>query len=147
MKNKIFAYSFLPVMALGFGFLGTNIASGHGLFGGFSNLSPDQTATQQQTMFQNEAQILGISVDELKDEWAQGKTFNQIVKDKNINQDQLQARMKDFQLQQAKSQIQVLVDKGIITQAQADSRLQFMQNQMQNNKGRMNKGFSRLFHF
>ena len=65
MKKKYLIYTILPVMA--FAVLGAGIASACGWFGGIGNLSPDEIATRQQTMFQNEAQILGISIEELKE--------------------------------------------------------------------------------
>jgi len=145
MKKKYLIYTILPAMA--FAVLGAGIASACGWFGGFGNLSPDEIATRQQTMFQNEAQILGISVDELKEDWAEGKTVQQIMQEKGITQEQVQARMKDLQTQQMKTYLQALVDKGVITQTQSDKRLQVMQNQLQNGKTgkglRMGMGFGR----
>lgn len=147
MKKKYLIYTILPAMA--FAVLGAGIASACGWFGGFGNLSSDEIATRQQTMFQNEAQILGITVDELKEDWAEGKTVQQIMQEKGITQEQVQARMKDLQIQQMKNYLQALVDKGVITQAQSDKRLQVMQNQLQNGKTgkglRMGMGFGRGF--
>jgi len=137
MKHKLLLYSLLPLAGLTF--LGANIASAHGWFGGFGGLgstaTPDEVASQQQTMFQNEAQILGISVDDVKNAWAEGKSISQLIKDKGLNQADIQARMKDFRIQQLKTQLAALVDKGVITQDQADKRLAFMQNNLQNKKG------------
>jgi len=141
MKKKYLIYTILPAMA--FSVLGAGIASAYGWFGGFGNLSSDEIATRQQTIFQNEAQILGISIDELKEDWAEGKTTRQIMQEKGITEEQVQTRMKDLQTQQMRSFIQALVDKGVITQAQADKRLQVMQNQLQN--GKMGRGFSKGF--
>lgn len=147
MKKKYLIYTILPVMA--FAVLGAGVASACGWFSGLGNLSSDEIATRQQTMFQNEAQILGISVDELKEYWAEGKTIKEIMEERGITQEQVQTRMKDFQTQQMKSYLQALVDKGVITQAQADKRLQMIQNQLQNGntgKGlRMGMGFNRGF--
>jgi hypothetical protein len=136
MKKKYLIYTILP--AISFAVLGAGIASACGWFGGFGNLSSDEIASRQQTMFQQEAQILGIGVDELKEDWASGKTIRQIMEEKGITQEQVQARMKELQTQQMKTFLQALVDKGVITQAQADKRLEIMQNQLQN--GKMNKG-------
>ncbi len=151
MKQKFFAYALLPM--LGLGLLGPGVASamGFGWFGGFGNVDPDKTATRFQNMFQNQSQIHGDNVDELKEAWADGKTIKQLMDEKDITQEQVQARMKDAQLQQLKSQLQALVSKGVITQAQADKRLQAMQNQLQNSSGRKGKmgfmgfGFGRHF--
>ena len=136
-KYKLLAYSLVPA-ALGLGIVGANIASAHGFFGGFgADLTPDQIVSRQQTMFQNEAQVLGISVDEVKEAWADGKSLWQIAQEKNISQEQIQTRMKDLALQQLKTHLQTLVDKGVITQAQADRRVQAMQNMQQKNASRM----------
>lgn len=138
-------YAFLPAV-LGLGFLGVNIASAHGLFGGFdSNLTPDELVTRQQTMFQNDAQILGIGVDEVKDAWSQGKTLERIAQEKGISQDQLKTRLQDAQKQKIKSQLQALVDKGVITQAQADKRLQVMTDRINNDNGHVGRGFHKGF--
>ena len=137
VKKKLFIYSVLPM--LGLSLLSVNIASAHGGFGGFDNLTQDQVAERQQNMFQREADILGISVDEVKNAWADGKTIKQLMDEKGIDLAQVQQRMKDVRLQQMKKHLQVLVDNGVITQAQADKRSQMMQSSVQNvvKKGRM----------
>jgi hypothetical protein len=152
MKNKIFAYTVFPAL-LGFGLLGANAVSacGFGGWGGwgfnFSNATADEIASRQTALFQYEAQILGISVDDVKNAWAEGKTIKQIMEEKNITQDQVNQRIKDYQIQQYKTQLQTLVTKGVITQAQADKRLQYMQSKIQNSNGKswmkmFRKGFS-----
>ncbi len=146
MKNKVLKYSLITAV-LGIGFLGVNLASACGWFGGFSSLTPDQIATQQQTMFQNQAQILGISVDEVKNAWTQGKSFSQLATDKGITQEQLQTKLNDFRTQQLKTQLQSLVDKGVITKTQADQRLQFMQTKQTNSAGKMGQRMFRGFGF
>jgi len=135
LKHKILAYSMVPAL-LGMGFLGVSSVSAGGLFGGFgSNLTPDQIAIQQQTMFQSEAELLGLSLEEVKDAWASGKSFAQLAKDKGITEEQLQQKIKDARLAQIKIQLQALVNKGVITQAQADKRLATMQTKQANAKG------------
>ena len=140
MKNKILAYAIFPM--LGLGIIGMNAASAHGLFGGFggmSSLTPDQIAIRQQDMFSKEAQLLGISIDDVKNGWAEGKNIVQIAQDHGITKEQLQQKMKDAQAAQLKSQLQTLVDKGILTQAQMDKRLQFVNQQTAS--GKLGKGF------
>ncbi len=145
MKSKILAYAFIPAV-LSFGLLGTSLVSAHGLFGGVGNsLTPDQIATRQQNAFTEEATVLGISVDEVKAEWAQGKTFKQIITDKNLNQNDIQARMQAARQAQMKTQLQTLVDKGIITQAQANARLAFMTSKLASGKG--HRGMGMRFRF
>ena len=75
-------------------------------------------------------EILGISVDDVKNAWADGKTMAQIIQEKGLNQDDVQKRAQDAHSARMKTQLQALVDKGIITQDQADRRLQFMHAHM-----------------
>ena len=131
MKRKIMAYAVAPAV-LGFGLLGANIASAHGLFAGFNNLTPIEIATKQSALFQNEATLLGISIDKVKEGWSQGKTLQQIAADNGVTADQLKQKMQDNRAAQMKSALQTLVSQGVITQAQADARLAFMQTRMQN---------------
>ena len=133
-KRKLLAYSVVPTLGI-VGIIGAQVVSAHGMFGMYGNATPDEIANRQQTMFQNEAQILGISVDDLKAAWAEGKSFKKIMDEKGIDQTQVQTRMKDAKISQLKTQLQTLVDKGIITQAQADKRLQVMQDRMNSNTG------------
>jgi hypothetical protein len=136
MKRKYLTYAILPVFGLAL-LAGPASASamGWGWFGGFGKTDPDTIASRMQTVFQDQANLLGISVDEVKNCWAQGKSIWQCAQDHGITQDQLQQKIKDARLAQLKSQMQTLVDKGIITQKQADQRLQWMQNKTQNAKG------------
>ena len=142
MRYKILVYAFVPVMA--FGLLGVSAVYAHGFFGGFgrgfSGVSSEQIATQTQTMFQNMADTLGISVDEVKAGWAQGKNIAQIAQDQGISQEQLQQKMQEARQQQLKTQMQSLVDKGIITQSQADQRLKWMETKTQKATGKVLKG-------
>lgn len=124
-------YAALPVVGLGLvgaagvasanGFLGTGMMQSQ-------SLTSDQIATMQQNMFQQWATLLGINVEDVKNGWAQGKNLAQIAADHNITGTQLQQKMKDARLQQMKNQLQALVSQGILTQAQADQRLQYIQN-------------------
>ena len=144
MKNRIRLTVYTVIPVLGLGLLGMNIASAHGFFGfGNSNINPDQFVSWQTTMFQNEANMLGVSVDDIKNGWAEGKSLVQIAEDHGISKDQLQQKMRDSMASQTKSRLQTLVDKGVITQSQADQRLKFLENnQDQHRKGMMlGRGF------
>jgi cell fate (sporulation/competence/biofilm development) regulator YlbF (YheA/YmcA/DUF963 family) len=84
-----------------------------------------------------DANLLGISVDEMKAGWAAGKNLNQIAQEKGITQDQLKAKKKAVRDEEMKQYLQTLVSQGKITQAQADTRLQTMQNRVQKAGGKM----------
>lgn len=144
-KSKLLAYALIP--AIGLGILGFNAASAHGLFSngfGFgSTATPQEIADSQQNMFRSEATLLGIGVEDVKNAWAEGKSLSQLAQEKGITATQLQQKMKDMMTEQLKTQLKTLVDKGIISQEQADKRLQFMQDKISKNKNgkRFLKGF------
>lgn len=132
MKKKYLIPGLLATAVI-FGVLGVSVVSayGFGWFGKFGpNVTPDEIAQMQQQRFQEQAQILGLSVDEVKNAWAEGKTMQQIIEEKGLSQGEIQTRMKETRFQELKNELQTLVEKGVITQTQADKRLQFMeQNQ------------------
>jgi hypothetical protein len=136
MKNKIAVYALLPV--LGLGILGPGIASAMG-FGWFGNVEPTEVAGRFQEMFEHKANILDTSAEEIKDAWATGKSMKDLMEEKGISEEDVQARMKEARITQLTNQLQVLVSQGVITQAQADSRLQVMQEHTENHGGK--RGF------
>ena len=127
-KTKILMYAALPIIGLGILGYGTASAAGWGMGVGMGKLDPEQFASAQLSKFQAEASLLGVSVDEVKNAWAEGKTLIEIAKEKGVTQEQLQVKMKELRLSQMKESLQALVGKGIITQAQADQRLKFMES-------------------
>ncbi len=130
-KTKILMYAALPIIGLGILGYGTASAAGWGM----GNMDPEQLVSNQQSKFQSEADILGVGVDEVKNAWANGKTLLEVAKEKGVTQEQLQAKMKAVRLKQMKESLQILVDKGVITQTQADQRLKFMES----NAGKVKK--------
>lgn len=142
MNKKYLAYTILPALALVLA--GTGVASAHGWFGGFGNATPEEIAQHQETMFQSKAGLFGISADELKDYWAEGKNFEEIAEAEGIAQEQLQERMAEDRKEQMRNQIQAMVDNGVISQEQADQRLQFTEERMADG-GKMDRGFHRGF--
>jgi hypothetical protein len=134
MNYKKITYSALSLFGLGVLGVGIASAQGMGMFGGMGNLSPDEIATHQQSMFDHQAQILGISVDEVKDAWADGKTMQEIIREKGLSETDIQNRIKDMRTQEMTSHLQALVDKGVITQDQMNRRLETMQNFEQNGR-------------
>jgi hypothetical protein len=138
---KYLAYIIMPALALTLA--GASVASAHGWFGGFGQAIPEEIAQRQETMFQNQAGLLGISVDDVKNAWAEGKNFREIAEEQGISQEQLQERMQDARQEQLQNRLQAMVDNGVISQEQANQRLQFMEERMAN--GETAKGFHRGF--
>ena len=140
MNKKLAAYIIVPAVALSL--LGAGVASAHGWFG-FGNATPEEIADRQESMFERKADILGLSVEGVKDSWAQGKTFWEIAEENGITKEQLKERMKEQKEEQMRIRLQTLVDRGVITQAQADQRSQSIQNS--GDGGGFRRGFHRGF--
>lgn len=119
------AFGAVSASAMGFG----------GGFGfGMNQATPDEIATRQTTMFQQHANLLGVSLDEVKQAWADGKSFRTLATEKGVTDAQLQAKLKTQREANIQSMLSSLVSKGVITQAQADKRLTFMLSNQGNNK-------------
>ncbi len=129
MNKKIIAYAAIPV--LGISMFAANAASAHG-FGPSFSASPEEMATHHSEMFAHKSAILGINLDEIKNAWAEGKSFETLAAEKGITREQMQERMKQTHEARMKEHLKALVDKGVITQAQADKRLEVMKK---NEKG------------
>lgn len=144
MKRLRLLAASLPILSISF--LGTIPVHAEGFhygFGGFgkNKPTPEQMSAQQQNQFQEQASLLGISIDDVKNAWAEGKSIQQLMQEKNITQEQVNAHRKDLETQKLKSYLQNLVDKGVITQSQADKRLQTTQTkqaEQEKNKGGKN---------
>lgn len=135
MKKKIAVYAAAPLLALSL--LGAASVSAHGWFGGQVNATPQEIASHQQQMFQEQANLLGLTEDQVKQAWSEGKTMEDLAAANGITQDQLRTKMQALRQQRLTEHLKVLVDQGVITQTQADQRLQFMEK----NEGRfMGKG-------
>lgn len=105
-----------------------------GMSGMMSNLSSDEIASKHAEMFQKQVVLIGATSDEVKAAWAEGKDFVTLAKEKGVTEEQLKTKMKAERDTQMKTQLQNLVTKGVITQAQADKRLATMQSKFANKK-------------
>jgi predicted ATPase len=131
MKKTKYILPLLAVPALALTLLGAGVASANGAW---NNINPEDLAKRQQTMFEHQSTVLGIPINEVKDAWAQGKNIQDLAKEKGISETDLKAKMDAQRKQQHQDRLKSLVSSGVITQAQADQRLQFEEKNP--NKGR-----------
>lgn len=131
MKKSKYILPMLAIPAIALTLVGASVASANP---GWKNISPEDFAKQQQTMFENQASLLGINVSEVKDAWAQGKNMQDIAKEKGISEADLKAKMQEQRKQKHQEHLKSLVSSGVISQAQADQRLKF--EEQNPNKGR-----------
>lgn len=133
MIKKIFAFTILAVSILGILMANPVEAKGFafGKFWSFNKINLNDWAQRVEKMFENWARLLQISVEKVKNYWSEGKTIKEIMEIENISQEDIQKRMNEMRLEELKSQLQKLVEKGVITQEQANKRLEFMKKQIE----------------
>lgn len=132
MKRKIVAYTLFSI--LGLGILG-GVASARG-FGGFGGPgfmvkiaggTPEEIVAHHAEMFQHQAEIFGLSVQEVKDAWADGKNLFEVAKAKGITAEEIQKRMEEKHKAEMRARLQTLADKGVISQDQMNRHLAVME--------------------
>lgn len=137
MNKKLLSFAAVPVLA--FSLMGAATTSAHGLFGFMaSDATPEEIADQQTESFNRESTILGISVDDIKNAWAEGKDLRTLAEEKGISEESIRAKMKELRSAEIETRLKTLVQKGVITQAQADKRLTFEKKMLEEGPG---KGF------
>jgi len=135
MTKKTFLKSaFIP--SIGLAVLAVSSASA--MTFGQMNMTPQDMATRQQAMFQEQATLLGISVDDVKAAWASGTDVKTLAKQKGISLDIIKQKMQAKRLEEQKTMLSTFVSQGVITQAQADQRLAAMM--AKNAKGYIGEG-------
>jgi hypothetical protein len=90
--------------------------------------SPEQAAQFQAERFEHHAELLGISVDAVKDAWAKGISVRELAAENGISEESLRAKMQAERTQRMQEHMRTLVSQGVITQAQADQHLSVMGN-------------------
>jgi len=149
MSKRVLISIILPVLVLGILMVKPVEARGFGFGGlGFGRLNLEDWAERMEKTFENWANFLQISLEKVKNYWAEGKTPKEMMEAENISQEDVQKRMEEKRLEELKNQLQKLVERGIITQEQADKRLEWMKKQSENRaEGRFlkrgRKGFNR----
>lgn len=137
-KRTYLALAAAPLLALAL-FAG-NAASAHGWM---LNADPDELARHQQDMFQRQATLLNTTVDVVKNAWAQGKGTRELAQELGINDADLQNKMREQHKAELKGQLQTLVQKGVITQAQADQRYAALEQRL--NQVKAGRGMRGMF--
>ncbi len=135
MKKKYFAYAILPALALIVA--STSIASAQGWFRGLNSVNPEECVQRHEEMFNNQAEFLGLSIEDLKNAWVEGKNFHEIAEEQGITQEQIREHFAEKAGEQMRNRLQILVDNEVINQEQADQRLESMKNKFGENGERM----------
>ncbi len=134
--KKYLAYAILPILAVSV--LSVGVVSASSWFGG--NASPEKIAEKHETMFENRAEILGITAEELKQAWTGGKSLCEIAEEQGLAQEELQERMIEAKKERLQSHMQVLIARGKISQEQANEKMENMQEMFENGNGKIGIG-------
>jgi hypothetical protein len=129
MKRKRVLAAVIAGVALAAASGGAVFAQGWG-FGLGNNATPEEIAQQQTERFQEQASLLGATVNEVKDAWAKGQTVEELANAKGITDEQLQEKMQAARKTEMQARLKTLVEKGVVTQTQADQRLKVMEEHM-----------------
>ena len=98
--------------------LAVSFVSAHGWF----KISSEDTAEHKSVMFEQKAALFGLSVEEMKSAWAEGKNFHELAEEAGLTKEELKIRMKEKMEARMAEHLQALVDEGVITQEEADQR-------------------------
>lgn len=119
--SKIKKILLVTVPALALVLASASLASAHGPFGGWMEKSGDIA-----DHFAHQAQMFGLSVDQVKNAWAEGKTMADLIDEYNLDEDAFRTKMQAERHAQVEARLAEMVSAGVITQAQADTRLTWM---------------------
>lgn len=129
MKKKLLILS----LALGIiGLAGANLVSAQGWFGERGNADSQERTERQEIRIEQKAEMLDISVDELKTKLATGQTSCAIAEEAGIDKETLREKMREARQERLQNRLQFLVEDGRITQEQADERLETMGERLAN---------------
>jgi len=87
-------------------------------------------------MFAKQAEIFGLTQDEITTAWSEGKNLKTLATEKGLDIEQIYEKMRASRLDHLKSELDILVEKGVITREQADKRLEIMSTQKNHPKHR-----------
>jgi len=136
MNKKIL----LSVLILGFLItVGVSSALAQGWFNGKKDIDPERIMVKKEEMFKAKADLLGISIEQLKEYWSEGKNIGEIAVEMDISEEELRSKIQESHKAKMTEHLNLLVERGRITQEQADTKFTYMQERMDNCDGHVGK--------
>jgi hypothetical protein len=120
------ALSAFSLYALGAG----TFVTAQGWSRGAANGESEDGPASLSAMYQAEARLLGVSVDEIKIAWAEGKTLPEPAAAKGVNTDELQQRMLEARKAATQELLPAFASQEVASQGLADQRFAFMVNHL-----------------
>lgn len=124
INKKYMGLSFVALIAVVL--IGIGSASAQGI-GGKGVFGRSHTPEEQGQVFAEKAEVLGITVDQFKEYWVDGKNIKDILSDMGIDEDEWRESMQEYRKTKMEEHLQELVATGIINQEQADKRVESME--------------------
>jgi hypothetical protein len=84
-------------------------------------------AERQEEMFEQQAERLGTSVEDIKEYWAEGMTMREIMEDLGIDEEEFREERMEDQKERQEELLDALVEEGVITEEQAEQRLESLE--------------------
>lgn len=136
MNKKIL----LSVLILGFLVtVGASSVLAKGWFNGKKDIDPERIMVKKEEMFKAKADLLGISIEQLKEYWSEGKNIGEIAAEMDISEEELRSKIQESHKAKMTEHLNLLVERGRITQEQADTKFTYMQERMDNCDGHVGK--------
>jgi len=136
MNKKIL----LSVLILGFLVtVGVSSALARGWFEGKKDIDPERMMAKKEEMFKAKADLLGIGIEQLREYWSEGKNIGEIAAGMDISEEELRLKMQESHREKMQEHLNLLVERGRITQEQADAKFIYMQDRMDNCDGEVGK--------
>jgi hypothetical protein len=125
MNKKVLVFS-LAVLTI-FTAIGISSVDARGFSQNNLGFNSDQMTERRVQMIENNAELLGITVEQLENYHAEGKYMFEIAEELGLDVDNLREKIESNRQNRMKERLQDLVDDGKITQEQANERLESMQ--------------------
>jgi len=123
MKKIVIPYLFVAVVLVGMFVGGAVLGFGPRMSFGEKIMRWKGAKQVNETMLNRKAEILGITVEELKQELESGETFLEILEKHDLNLEDWCQKMRE----QAEEHLDELLEQGEITQEQFEKKLEWLE--------------------
>lgn len=125
MNKKVLVFS-LAVLTI-FTAIGISSVDARGFSQNNLGFNSDQMTERRVQMIENNAELLGITVEQLENYHAEGKYMFEIAEELGLDMDNFREKIELNRQNRMKERLQDLVDNGKITQEQANKRSENIQ--------------------
>ncbi len=141
--NKLFAYALLSATAITL--IGSGIVYAQGPQSWFwAQEIAEDSIVKHQEILEHKAQIMGISTEEMQENWQENKRFGKFAEDYGLDREEIMEKMAEARRNNLQERLKALIESGVISQEQADQRMEAMQDESFGGI-RAHRGFNKPF--